>query len=42
MEATRTTKYSSLDQINAAVKDLKVVWEWKGQNSGGVPTSAGK
>jgi quinoprotein glucose dehydrogenase len=33
-----TTKYSSLDQINAAnVKDLKVVWEWKGQNFGRRP-----
>ena len=33
-----TTKYSSLDQINAAnVKDLKVVWEWKGQNFGKRP-----
>ena len=33
-----TTKYSSLDQINAAnVKELKVVWEWKGQNFGRRP-----
>ena len=30
-----TTKYSSLDQINAAnVKDLKIVWQWKAQNFG--------
>ncbi len=33
-----TTKYSSLDQINAAnVKDLKVVWQWKSQNFGKRP-----
>ncbi len=33
-----TTKYSSLDQINATnVKDLKVVWEWKSQNFGKRP-----
>jgi quinoprotein glucose dehydrogenase len=33
-----TTKYSSLDQINAAnVKELKVVWQWKSQNFGKRP-----
>ena len=33
-----TTKYSSLDQINADnVKELKVVWEWKAQNFGRRP-----
>src|SRR5438270_6033922 len=33
-----TTKYSSLDQINASnIKDLKIVWEWKGQNFGKRP-----
>jgi quinoprotein glucose dehydrogenase len=33
-----TTKYSSLDQINAAnVKDLKIVWQWKAQNFGKRP-----
>jgi quinoprotein glucose dehydrogenase len=33
-----TTKYSSLDQINATnVKDLKIVWEWKAQNFGKRP-----
>src|ERR1700709_2152877 len=33
-----TTKYSPLDQINAAnVKDLKIVWEWKAQNFGKRP-----
>src|SRR6266705_3057397 len=33
-----TTKYSPLDQINAAnVKDLKIVWEWKAQNFGRRP-----
>ena len=33
-----TTKYSSLDQINASnVKELKVVWEWKAQNFGRRP-----
>ncbi|MDP9170975.1 MAG: pyrroloquinoline quinone-dependent dehydrogenase [Acidobacteriota bacterium] len=33
-----TTKYSALDQINAAnVKDLKIVWEWKAQNFGKRP-----
>jgi len=32
------TKYSSLDQINAAnVKDLKIVWQWKAQNFGKRP-----
>jgi quinoprotein glucose dehydrogenase len=33
-----TTKYSPLDQINAAnVKDLKIAWEWKAQNFGRRP-----
>lgn len=33
-----TTKYSALDQINAAnVKDLKIVWEWKANNFGRRP-----
>src|ERR1700688_2558858 len=33
-----TTKYSALDQINAAnVKDLKIVWQWKAQNFGKRP-----
>jgi quinoprotein glucose dehydrogenase len=33
-----TTKYSALDQINATnAKDLKIVWEWKGQNFGKRP-----
>src|SRR5947207_14069271 len=33
-----TTKYSPLDQINAAnVKELKVVWQWKSQNFGRRP-----
>jgi quinoprotein glucose dehydrogenase len=33
-----TTKYSSLDQINAGnVKELKIVWEWKAQNFGRRP-----
>ena len=33
-----TTKYSPLDQINAAnVKDLKIVWQWKAQNFGKRP-----
>jgi quinoprotein glucose dehydrogenase len=33
-----TTKYSSLDQINAGnVKDLKIVWEWKANNFGRRP-----
>ncbi|HEY2012015.1 MAG TPA: pyrroloquinoline quinone-dependent dehydrogenase [Bryobacteraceae bacterium] len=33
-----TTKYSSLDQINAEnVKELKIVWEWKSQNFGKRP-----
>jgi quinoprotein glucose dehydrogenase len=33
-----TTKYSPLDQINAAnVKDLKIAWEWKAQNFGKRP-----
>jgi quinoprotein glucose dehydrogenase len=33
-----TTKYSSLDQIDAAnVKDLKIVWQWKAQNFGRRP-----
>jgi quinoprotein glucose dehydrogenase len=33
-----TTKYSSLDQINAGnVKDLKTVWTWKSQNFGRRP-----
>jgi quinoprotein glucose dehydrogenase len=33
-----TTKYSSLDQINANnVKQLKIVWEWKAQNFGKRP-----
>ena len=33
-----TTKYSSLDQINASnVKDLKIVWQWKAQNFGRRP-----
>jgi quinoprotein glucose dehydrogenase len=33
-----TTKYSPLDQINAAnVKELKIVWEWKAQNFGRRP-----
>jgi quinoprotein glucose dehydrogenase len=33
-----TTKYSPLDQINAAnVKDLKIVWQWKSQNFGKRP-----
>src|SRR5947208_15032411 len=34
----RNTKYSALDQINAAnVKDLKIVWQWKAQNYGKRP-----
>src|SRR5580700_5432256 len=33
-----STKYSPLDQINAAnVKDLKIVWQWKAQNFGRRP-----
>ncbi|HTS29491.1 MAG TPA: pyrroloquinoline quinone-dependent dehydrogenase [Bryobacteraceae bacterium] len=33
-----TTKYSPLDQINAGnVKELKIAWEWKGQNFGRRP-----
>jgi quinoprotein glucose dehydrogenase len=33
-----TTKYSSLDQIDASnVKDLKIVWQWKAQNFGRRP-----
>src|SRR5580693_5767420 len=33
-----TTKYSNLDQINAAnVKDLEIVWRWKSQNFGKRP-----
>src|SRR6202789_3387364 len=33
-----STKYSPLDQINAAnVKDLKIVWQWKAQNFGKRP-----
>src|SRR5689334_20269197 len=33
-----TTKYSPLDQINAAnVKELKIVWQWKSQNFGRRP-----
>ncbi len=33
-----TTKYSTLDQINASnVKELKIVWEWKSQNFGRRP-----
>ena len=33
-----TTKYSALDQINAAnVKELKIVWQWKSQNFGKRP-----
>ena len=33
-----TTKYSPLDQINAAnVKDLKIVWQWRAENFGKRP-----
>ena len=33
-----TTKYSTLDQINAGnVKDLKIIWQWKSQNFGKRP-----
>src|SRR5277367_2976183 len=33
-----TTKYSSLDQINASnVKNLKIAWEWKANNFGKRP-----
>jgi quinoprotein glucose dehydrogenase len=33
-----TTKYSTLDQINANnVKELKIAWEWKSQNYGRRP-----
>src|SRR5450631_1314568 len=33
-----TTKYSTLDQINANnVKELKIAWEWKSQNYGHRP-----
>src|SRR5580692_6982294 len=33
-----TTKYSSLDQINAAnVKDLKIAWQWRAENFGKFP-----
>jgi quinoprotein glucose dehydrogenase len=33
-----STKYAALDQINASnVKQLKIVWEWKGQNFGKRP-----
>lgn len=33
-----TTKYSSLDQINASnVKDLRIAWEWKSNNFGRRP-----
>ena len=33
-----TTKYSPLDQINATnVKELKIAWQWKSQNSGRRP-----
>src|SRR5262245_37899670 len=33
-----TTKYSALDQINAAnVKELKIAWRWKSENFGRRP-----
>src|SRR5580693_4605145 len=35
---TGSTRYSPLDQINAAnVKNLQVVWRWKAQNMGPAP-----
>ena len=38
---TGSTRYSPLDQINAAnVKNLQVVWRWKAQNMGSTPQSA--
>src|ERR1019366_865793 len=38
---TGSTRYSPLDQINAAnVKNLQVVWRWKAQNMGPTPQSA--
>src|SRR5580658_656168 len=38
---TGSTRYSSLDQINAAnVKNLQVVWRWKAQNMGPTPQGA--
>src|ERR1700681_2589584 len=38
---TGSTRYSPLDQINAAnVKSLQVVWRWKAQNMGPTPQSA--
>src|SRR4051794_32445207 len=38
---TGSTRYSPLDQINAAnVKNLQVVWRWKAQNMGPNPQAA--
>jgi quinoprotein glucose dehydrogenase len=38
---TGSTRYSPLDQINAAnVKNLQVVWRWKAQNMGPAPQGA--
>ena len=38
---TGSTRYSPLDQINAAnVKNLQVVWRWKAQNMGPAPQAA--
>ena len=38
---TGSTRYSPLDQINAAnVKNLQVVWRWKAQNMGPTPQGA--
>src|ERR1019366_10329421 len=38
---TGSTRYSPLDQINAAnVKNLQVVWRWKAQNMGPTPQAA--
>jgi quinoprotein glucose dehydrogenase len=38
---TGSTRYSPLDQINAAnVKDLQVIWRWKAQNMGPAPQAA--
>src|SRR5271169_6141824 len=38
---TGSTRYSPLDQINAAnVKNLQVAWRWKAQNFGPTPQAA--